>query len=965
MKCFHILIFFYKLIFIFSPIPNWDLENISEKVFSSESSENEHQYILYNKNGYILIKKTSKDDGKIKSKNYLSYYDKVTQEVQFENIESTYYNELGAKILICPQGKFHPYDFENNNYIIPPSFVEIGNWDLSCYKHVNGYFIIFYTNNGDYSAYFKKDNNEIGRTSALTFDLFAYKLPDCYSIRENNYNYRMPLIRKDGENLILSGYSLIMNSDESYINGNQISGNTILTQIKSHTRAIIDDNYYFYYFTYNDISDFTSGYSNTYLDISNSNYADSFSITNNNNSPLSFIDNVEILDMNFIKGTHYVYYKIYNTNKNTFYYGLIDIKKNKVLYNFEEDNITFIPGQDDQMTMITITQNSFYEIFIIKNKDQCFKNGNFILDVEGNKCQEKCEDGKIKMIPEEICINKNICDLNFYIFNDEEFQCGLCKDLNSNNETFKLINAPGCFNKIPNTAEYYNEYQKLLKCKKNYHLESNQCLPDFCYERCETCNEISNNIDSQKCLSCKNGFILDENNNCVNLPTTIPIKIKTTVPIIIPTTISSTIPKIIQNTIPSTIINPLIVTTFPIAIITSQIVTTTDPIISTINLLKSSVVPLIVTTVPIIETTIPKISTTVPQLQTTNQIKSDTIHKIQNNISTIQTTDSYQFLIINEKNNFSVPLDEIKIINDQINYEFKINNDIYASLTSIKYYKINQNLNKTTIDLGFCENILRDEYNISYNKTLYILSLEIPIEGYKIPKIEYEIYYKKEEDNKLILLNLSFCKNEKIEISMPVSIDDNIDIYNPKSGYYNDLCYFYKTDFGTDICLKDRREEFINKNLAICEENCEFKDYNYINKKVKCSCEIKPAISAFKDVKFNIRKLKNNFKDLNNVANIKFLLCYKIVFKWRNLIYNIGFYIMNFIFLLYFIFLILFYSKFYHLYLNKIKNVFFNIKNKYMNTSGNNLNKNQFIGNKKNQRKKRNILKRILVRIKI
>ena len=147
--------------------------------------------------------------------------------------------------------------------------------------------------------------------------------------------------------------------------------------------------------------------------------------------------------------------------------------------------------------------------------------------------------------------------------------------------------------------------------------------------------------------------------------------------------------------------------------------------------------------------------------------------------------------------------------------------------------------------------------------------------------------------------------------------------------------------------------------MAICEENCEFKDYNYINKKVKCSCEIKPAISAFKDVKFNIRKLKNNFKDLNNVANIKFLLCYKIVFKWRNLIYNIGFYIMNFIFLLYFIFLILFYSKYYHLYLNKIKNVFFNIKNKYMNTSGNNLNKNQFIGNKKKSKKKKKYFKKV------
>ena len=60
-------------------------------------------------------------------------------------------------------------------------------------------------------------------------------------------------------------------------------------------------------------------------------------------------------------------------------------------------------------------------------------------------------------------------------------------------------------------------------------------------------------------------------------------------------------------------------------------------------------------------------------------------------------------------------------------------------------------------------------------------------------------------------MNLSFCKNEKIEISMPVSIDDNIDIYNPKSGYYNDLCYFYKTDFGTDICLKVEEKNLLIK----------------------------------------------------------------------------------------------------------------------------------------------------------
>ena len=39
-------------------------------------------------------------------------------------------------------------------------------------------------------------------------------------------------------------------------------------------------------------------------------------------------------------------------------------------------------------------------------------------------------------------------------------------------------------------------------------------LPNFCYERCETCSEISNDINDQKCLSCNDNYILS-NGNCI------------------------------------------------------------------------------------------------------------------------------------------------------------------------------------------------------------------------------------------------------------------------------------------------------------------------------------------------------------------------------------------------------------------------------------------------------------------
>ena len=119
-------------------------------------------------------------------------------------------------------------------------------------------------------------------------------------------------------------------------------------------------------------------------------------------------------------------------------------------------------------------------------------------------------------------------------------------------------------------------------------------------------------------------------------------------------------------------------------------------------------------------------------------------------------------------------LDENKIIILTTTYEQKYNED---------------NNNDITIDLGECENILKDEYNISKNDSLYILQIILEEQGMKIPKVEYEVYYPLYNNDTLTKLNLTLCKGTKIEISIPVKIDGPFDLYNPKSGYYNDICY--------------------------------------------------------------------------------------------------------------------------------------------------------------------------------
>ena len=98
----------------------------------------------------------------------------------------------------------------------------------------------------------------------------------------------------------------------------------------------------------------------------------------------------------------------------------------------------------------------------------------------------------------------------------------------------------------------------------------------------------------------------------------------------------------------------------------------------------------------------------------------------------------------------------------------------------------------------------------------------------------YDVYCKLSGSN-LVKLNLSVCQNSKISLSVPVEItDSNLDKLNSSSEYYNDICYTATSESGTDIILKDRKKEYINK--TVCQEECDFNDYNYTSQKAKCKC---------------------------------------------------------------------------------------------------------------------------------
>ena len=218
----------------------------------------------------------------------------------------------------------------------------------------------------------------------------------------------------------------------------------------------------------------------------------------------------------------------------------------------------------------------------------------------------------------------------------------------------------------------------------------------------------------------------------------------------------------------------------------------------------------------------------------------------------------------------------------------------------------NQNItkNSTFVDLGICEDELKRVYNLNETEKLIIFKIETYYPEYKIPVIQYEIF----SENGTINLDLNNCKNIKTNILIPVSIDENeLFKYDIKDEFYHDQCHQYTTQSKTDITLYDRKKEFNDNHLSLCEINCEYQGYDINTKTVKCECEIK-TIKNFLE-KIDEKRLLNEFKNVKKITNLFVFKCFKLVFSKQGFKGNIGNYIMLSLIIISILYSISFYFK--------------------------------------------------------
>ena len=313
----------------------------------------------------------------------------------------------------------------------------------------------------------------------------------------------------------------------------------------------------------------------------------------------------------------------------------------------------------------------------------------------------------------------------------------------------------------------------------------------------------------------------------------------------------------------------------------------------------------------------------------TNNLNIHSSSPITNSIIEVNHQEEIKTFNIKGENNEEIYQEIIDIIN---NYNLSDIDDLtiegddsfrYQITTTDKEKnsldkKNNNNDQISKIDLGECENILKDQYHIDRNVSLIIVKFE-KVKNISLERIiQYEVYHPFNKSK----LDLSLCGNNKINIYTPVELSDQLlnlynelknkgyDLFNINSPFYQDICTPFKSPNGTDVPLSDRINYYYNNNETLCQSNCKFSDYNIETKLLKCECDTTNSEIDTKIIKkFTKKTIYQSFYDTFKFSNYKVLWCYKLAFHINSVTINKGSIIAIIYFSIYLIFLIIYSIK--------------------------------------------------------
>ena len=276
----------------------------------------------------------------------------------------------------------------------------------------------------------------------------------------------------------------------------------------------------------------------------------------------------------------------------------------------------------------------------------------------------------------------------------------------------------------------------------------------------------------------------------------------------------------------------------------------------------------------------------------------DILDKFNKNINNIiNNIDIHNLIVDNIISIYTQEIGKNLVMKGVDNIIFQIT-DTKSELELLKNMSGN-NINLSIIDLGECENILREKYEIRDNDYLIILKNQNISNKITEKNIKFEVYdpYNKTK------LNLSICDNVTINIYIPLELSEDIkniyenmkksgyDMFNISDPFYQDICTPYDSPNGTDILLSDRINYIYNNDETQCQPNCYLSHYSVESKFINCTCSTNNDlinVDNNKDDKFDAKTLYKSFYDVLRYSNYKILICFNLIFNKKILKKNVG-----------------------------------------------------------------------------
>ena len=222
--------------------------------------------------------------------------------------------------------------------------------------------------------------------------------------------------------------------------------------------------------------------------------------------------------------------------------------------------------------------------------------------------------------------------------------------------------------------------------------------------------------------------------------------------------------------------------------------------------------------------------------------------------------------------------------------------------------------NKTSIDLGLCEKIIKEKENIPEDVDLIIYIINNKNEDSTKNYIQYEVY----NPYTLLKINLEICKNFTVTLNIPKTTNSTIDelydildeygynIFNINDSFYNDVCTAFNTKNNTDMIISDRQNDIyidIVNEYLYCQENCTVASYNITTKIIQCDCPVQTTeiISNPDNIKFYSKLLIKSFSTSIKNSNFLVMKCYKYLFSSKGIKNNMGFFMFIILLIIYLI----------------------------------------------------------------